>query len=184
MTSLRHWLRRAPRPSRIRADAQEIQVPASGHWVAQIEETITSLAPARVHALASDGSILRALELERDEDAPSAPTTTTTTTTSNDAVQLVQLGRLLLEASEAGARRHAAAYELAFAKQTELLAIIANRLTALETSWSRAMRDTAQAQADAILASAQQSGDDSANAITAMLGAAMGNVAPLRGTGT
>jgi len=183
MTSLRHWLRRAPRPTRIRADAQEIQVPTSGHWVAQVEETIASLAPARVHALAADGSILRALELERDDDAPSAPTPTTTTTTDN-AAQLVQLGRLLLDASEAGAKRHAAAYELAFAKQTELLAIIANRLTALETSWSRAMRDTAQAQADAILASAQQSNDDSTSAITAMLGAAMGNVAPLRGTGT
>lgn len=172
--NLRSWLRRTPKPATIRVDgAQLVPVPNSGNVWAQLEETLTALNASRVEALDASGAILRAAQL-RDDDEETAPAK------QGGGSELGQLARIIADAHDAGARRHAAAYETAFAKQLELLSVVASRLTALETAYHRSVTQVAQLQLDAAAANAS---DDGTNAITGMLAAAMGAapaVTPIR----
>ena len=170
--NLRRWLRREPRPHHFRADGRDVALPATGNVWAQLEETIVSLSPSKLEAVAADGSLLRAVDLAGDDDQAAqlvpAPTT-------ERAGELASIARMISEAHDAGARRHAQAYELAFARHTELVAILAQRLSGLESAWQRAMQQMAQLQADAALAQVQASeqSDPAAGAIAAMISAGL-----------
>ncbi len=112
--------------------------------------------------------LLRATSLGDDEpeDAPS----------STGATELENLARLICEAHDAGARRHAESYALAFQENTKLVQILAQRLGGLEQAWQKAMQQTAQAQANAMVAAADaasQSDDPAGGAIATMLASAM-----------
>ena len=153
--NVRRWLRRDPRPTTIRADGRDIAVPTSGNVWASLEETIASLAPSRLEALDARGAVLRATVLEHDQaDEPvneSRPA-------SSGSPDLFALARIISDAHDAGAKRHADAYGLAFAENTKLVQLLAQRLSGLETAWSTAMRQVAEAQQEVALASAQDSG--------------------------
>lgn len=166
--NLRRWLRRDPRPHAIRCDgAQVVPVPTVGQVWAQLEETLTALAPSKLEALDSAGAVLRAVVLETDD----APSSATSSSPSSSGTELATIARIIADAHDAGARRHAEAYGLAFSENTKLVGLLAQRLAGLETAWQKAMAQVAQAQADA--AAAASSGDDATSAITAMLGGMM-----------
>ena len=164
--NLRSWLRRSPKPAQLRCDGQLVPVPSAGNVWAQLEETVTALGASRIEALDASGAILRATQLESDDDAPAAAPAS-----HHGDGQLDRLARIIAEAHDAGARRHAQAYETAFARQLELLGVVAARLTSLETAYHRSVTQVAQLQLDAAQAAG---GDDATNAITGMLAAAMG----------
>lgn len=149
--NLRRWLRREPRPSIIRADGRDVRVPTSGNVWASLEETLTAMNPTRLEALDDSGALLRAVQLEADDEpaaaAPAAPAGT------SDAY-LERLARIISDAHDAGAKRHADAYGLAFQENTKLVQLLAHRLSGLETAWSQAMRQVAEAQQEVALASA------------------------------
>jgi hypothetical protein len=126
------------------------------------EESVLSLQPNRVEALDGNGVVLRATQLGDDDDDEAAETPKVET-------ELTTLARLLAEAHDAGARRHAEAYALAFRENTQLVQILASRLSGLENAWQKAMQQTAQAHADAVLASAQQQEDPAGAAIAGMM---------------
>lgn len=179
--SLRAWIRRAPRPTTIRIDgSQLVPVPTSGQWAAQLEETLSALGGSKLEALDDTGRVLRAVALA-DDDVPSS--TSSTSSTSANGSELAVVARLLADAHDAGARRHADAYQLAFSENTKLVQLLATRLSGLESAWQKAMAQLAQAQADAAQAAVADQGDAATSAITAMLGAAMtsgaSNVSPL-----
>ena len=138
----------------------------TGQVWAQLEETIGALGASRIEALDASGAILRATTLEPDDEPQAAPAATH----AGDG-NLDRLARIIAEAHDAGARRHAQAYETAFARQLELLGVVAARLTSLETAYHRSVTQVAQLQLDAAAASG---GDDATQAITGMLAAAMG----------
>lgn len=164
---LRRWLRRHPHPVRLRVDGRVLDVATgANHW-AITEDSIVAMSPSRIEALGTDGVVLRAMQFDRDDDRdeqPAAPKSET---------ELTTLARLIAEAHDAGARRHAEAYALAFAENTKLVQILAARLGGLENAWQKAMQQTAQAQADALFAQAQQSNDPAGDAVGAMLATAL-----------
>lgn len=179
--NFRAWLRRAPLPARLRVDGRDVAI-AQGPkpWVVT-EETVRAMNGSRVEAIGPDGVCLRACTLDEEpaddaptSDAPSAPSSGT----GNDVVVLAlkilaDMPRVLSEAHDAGARRHAEAYSMAFRELTGLVTTLANRLGSLEVSWQKAMQTTARAQADAIQVAAEAAaagGDDPAGAaVQAML---------------
>jgi hypothetical protein len=80
----------------------------------------------RVDALDRENAVLRSWE-------PPAPVVAGATPPGGlDSGALVQVARLLNEAGDKAAQRHARAYEMAFEKQAELLGIIVRRLDASE----------------------------------------------------
>jgi len=159
----------------LRVDGRDVAIATGANFWAVTEESIVALSPSKVEALDATGVCLRAMQLDRDDDdaaAAAAPKAET---------ELTVLARLIGEAHDAGARRHAEAYALAFAENTKLVQILAARLGGLETAWQKAMQQTAQAQADALYAQATSNGEDPAGqAVGAMIATALasGGVVP------
>lgn len=172
-TPLRRWLRRHPQPARLRVDARDVAVASGANQWAVTEESVLALNPSRVEALDANGVMLRATVLDGSADADDAKPVA-----AAPESELAMLARLIGEAHDAGARRHAEAYALAFAENTRLVQILANRLGSLETSWQKAMQHAANAQAQAVIAvseaQAAQSADPSDVAVHAMLAQAIG----------
>lgn len=168
-SSLRRWLRRHPHPARLRVDGRDLAI-ASGanHW-ATTEESVIALTPTKIEAIGDNGVCLRAMTMgDGDDGAPDAAAAT-----SKSETEITVLARLIGEAHDAGARRHAEAYSLAFSENTKLVQILAARLGGLETAWQQAMMQTAQAHADALYAQAQ-GGDAAGEAVGTMLATALG----------
>lgn len=173
VSSFRRWLRRHPQPTRLRVDGRDVSVATGANQWAVTEESVMTLSPSRVEALDDKGVVLRATSFEKedrddddDDDAKQAPVT-----------ELTTMARLLAEAHDAGARRHAEAYALAFAENTKLVQILATRLSGLETAWQKAMQRTAEAQAEAMYVQAEQQAhaneDPAGSAIASMLAAGL-----------
>lgn len=156
VTPLRAWLRRQPHPNRLRVDGRDVAIATgSNHW-AKTEETVLAMDPSKVEALDSTGGILRVTTLRDDDELEEERAK------PQEESEVVQIARLLNEAHDAGARRHADAYKAAFEENTNLVRILAERLGGLEAAWQQAMQQSAQAQADAILAAAKGSEDEDA----------------------
>lgn len=172
-TPLRRWLRRHPQPARLRVDGRDVAVASGANQWAVTEESVLALNPSRVEALDANGVMLRATVLDGSSDTDDAKPAA-----AAPESELAMLARLIGEAHDAGARRHAEAYALAFAENTRLVQILANRLGSLETSWQKAMQHAANAQAQAVIAvseaQAAQSADPSDVAVHAMLAQAIG----------
>lgn len=170
-SSLRRWLRRHPQPARLRVDGKDVAIATGPNQWSTTEESIRALGGNRIEALDSNGVCLRAMTLgsatvlpdEDDDDRPER--------SRFRESDLVTISRMILEASDAGARRHAEAYQVAFQRMTDLVSVLAARLVGLESAWQKAMNATARAQADAIIA--QATGDETEHgaddAIKAML---------------
>jgi hypothetical protein len=115
--------------------------------------------------------VLRVLGFD-DDGEPAALAADATEKASASA--LVEMSRLLMQAHDAGAQRHAQAYEIAYANQTALLGVIASRLVGLETAWGKAMNALAVANADLAQVSAAEDGDPAGQAIGMLLARAFG----------
>lgn len=177
-SSLRRWLRRQPHPAKLRVDGREVAVATGSNQWAATEETVLALNPSKVEALDANGVMLRAMTVgdrddDDDSDKPRAPVIS----------ELAQLAQLLNDSADKAAQRHAAAYELAFTKMVGLLEMGFQRLGSLEGAWQKAMHQTALAQSNAVLTSAeaqaalaqaqQGSGDPASDAIQALIMQAM-----------
>jgi hypothetical protein len=167
---LRRWLRREPHPVRLRCDGRDVAVGTGNNKWRDTEDSVVALSPSKVEALDANGVLLRVYRLDGDEDEDKGAEE------EKPKTELEAMARMLLEAHDAGAQRHAEAYALAFTKMVELVQILSTRLGGLETAWQRAMKETARAQADALLAAqeAQQNEDPAGQAIAMMAAAAMG----------
>jgi hypothetical protein len=160
--NLRAWLRKSPAPVKVQCGRNVISVPDSRTKWADVEETLEATAEHgdKIQALDASGALLRAFVWEDADGDDAAPSSRAPKASESE---LVLLARELNNASDNGARRHEAAYALAFDRLTGLCQTIADRLTAMETMWSKSMLAQARAQADSIVAAAQaqQAGGDS-----------------------
>lgn len=172
---LRRWLRRTPQPAKLRLDGTEISVPKGGNKWQVAADSVVALGGERLEALDATGAVLRVLALGDDDDTSTVAPAPIASHHQQPLSDVVLLARLLAEASDAGARRHAEAYSLAFTKMAGLVETFASRLSLLENAWQKAMTTAARAQADAILAQAQpdEAGDEAGAAIQAMMMAAI-----------
>lgn len=153
MANLRNWLRRAPSPVKVQVDDRTVLVGEGRSKWAELESTILTMQPKRLVLLDADGNILRTTELDgTDEVADPADATKDTRS------DLVQLADLISKAHDSGAARHAAAYELAFTKQVELVQILAERLAGLEEAWMKLLGQHAELMGK--LAEAAEGGDE------------------------
>lgn len=175
--NLRSWLRRRPEPACVRLDGKKTVVIGDGpsRWREALA-TLDALRPTLIEALNDAGAVLRVTRIEPDEDEteeaddggtpPTIPVAASAVGPSS-LEQLTQLAALIMEAGDRGALRHAEAYSLAFAKQTEILQIVADRMTATETAWQTTLQNQAERQQQ-IIDSAPES-DEAGKAIGNLL---------------
>lgn len=71
--SLIYWLRKTPQPVAILADDKRIDVPRNGRAWRDLTATIQAMEPSKLTCLAGDGSVIRSIVLESDEEAPAPP---------------------------------------------------------------------------------------------------------------
>lgn len=138
MSDIRAWLQRAPQPATLRVydaegDSRPVRV---GTGPQRWRDALSACQGApRVDALDREGATLRTWTAE--DDARPAPAQ------GAGGAELVLIARLLAEAGDKGASRHARAYELAFDKQAELLNIIVGRLDSMEKLVAKLLVETA-----------------------------------------
>lgn len=96
MKNLAHWLRKAPQPVALLADAQRIEVPKSARAWRDLVATIASLEPTKLTALDGQGNVLRSIVLESD-DATAQPSAA-----SNEMSDLQLFAKLLAEGYQHG----------------------------------------------------------------------------------
>lgn len=157
MADLRHFLSRAPVPRAVRAvlaEGEPVTIaigPSRKRWSdaegAIPPETI------RLEALDANGAVMRSLAIGEPDDAPPARPGATTANAAPSTP--LELARIVLDATDAGARRHAAAYEATMRELVGLVRIIADqhaaaqrRLAALESAYHRMVRAAPDAAAE------------------------------------
>jgi len=143
--SLKSWLKKSPVPAklRIRTDdgVRELAVETDGaRRFANTEAAALAMNPnGMVEALDATGIVLRVIEVRAEE--PEAESDGLVAQLMKDgegspvmmpASVVMLFAKLLAEASDQGASRHAGAYEMAFSKQNELLQLVVARLVGVE----------------------------------------------------
>lgn len=157
---LHSWLRRIPVPDKLRLDGKHLFKVGDGpkRWREALDY-IESVSPSRIECLNADGDVTRttAIEVEKpaDDESDAKPAK------GRD----VELARIIMEAGDRGAARHAEAYAMSFGKMTELVQILADRMTGLENAW----QDTLERRADELNKAPQGDDDDAAGAMVGNL---------------
>lgn len=149
MTPLRAFLARAPVPRSVRVvlvDGEPTTIAVGNNrkrW-ADVEGAVPPDA-IRVEALDANGAVMRAHALVDADDAPRSSASAGSSASAAPSTPL-ELARIVLDASDAGAKRHAAAYEATMRELVGLVRVIADqhasaqrRLAQLESAWHRAI---------------------------------------------
>jgi len=173
------WLRRKPRPNRVRATCEDgttrtitINAQQGGTFWADTIETLESLQPVRVEALDAAGDTIRAIDITTDEEEEgddsevAAPVTATPVVSASDDGRLVAFARLLAEAYRNGADAQRASSDVAFSRLVELTNVAFQRLDSLERAYSRSFSERLREQA---ADGAQQGGGDFNALLMAMM---------------
>lgn len=139
--NLHSWLRRTPTPSSLRFDNKKTVLIGEGKakWRDALL-TIESLQPALVEALDANGNVIRVAQLTQDTE------TEQEAEDRKKSSRDVDLAKIIMEAGDRGAARHADAYSIAFTKMTELVQVLADRMTGLEGAWQETLNQLAEAK--------------------------------------
>jgi len=149
LSSIRQWLARY-KPDRVRCtlrggEIRELPKPTMGRgqW-AQLERAIVTLGPSYIEAFQGATCVSsRGLETEEDDGAVAIKEETQPLAAMINALPIIT--QLIVDAGDASAMRHQAAYELAFSKMVELVKILSDRLGGLERAWHKMILDRANA---------------------------------------
>lgn len=137
--NLRSWLRRVPHPHTLRLDDKKtLRISEGKNKWRDILDAVALEQPAKVEALDADGNVIRVTQLQdpddRQDEAGGA---------AKPKSELAELGALIAGAYRAGAEQHAAAFQLAFAENTKLVGLLAERLGGLEKAWQTTLEQRA-----------------------------------------
>lgn len=136
-SDLRRWLEKQPRPASVRGfepDGEERAI-RIGTQRSKFSDAEAALAGCvRAEALDADGAILRVCDLADGEPMRSAGAGAGVGGAHTD---IAQFARILADASDRAALRHADAYRLAYEQQVQLVSILSERLAGLEKAWHR-----------------------------------------------
>lgn len=133
-SDLRRWLEKQPRPASVRgfdADGEEraIRIGTQRSKFADAEAALAGC--VRAEALDADGAILRVCDLADEPRSAGAGAG------AGAHTDIAQFARILADASDRAALRHADAYRLAYEQQVQLVSILSERLAGLEKAWHR-----------------------------------------------
>lgn len=153
-TPLRHFLSRAPRPSKVVAidgdgEPTTIAIGTGRARYADAERAVPS-GTVRLEARDAHGAVLRAMDLPDQggaDDAGDAPRAPRSSGAIVAQTTPLELARIILDATDRGAERHAAAYEASMGHLVALVhevqsqhAATLRRLDSMEAAWSKLMR--------------------------------------------
>lgn len=160
--NLKSWLRRVPHPSSVRLDRKDVVRINEGKtkW-RDVLDVIEQHQPTLLEALDSNGHVLRATELQSDKDRDDDEKPAE----KGAKTDLSEFARLLADAYKSGAEQHAAAFQLAFAENTKLVQVLAERLGGLEKAW----QTTLEQRAEELAAAAANAGDGGESLLTGPL---------------
>jgi hypothetical protein len=136
--NIKSWLRRVPHPVTLRLDDKKVLRISEGKnkW-RDIVDAIALEQPAKLEALDADGNVIRVTQLA-DPDSPADEAAA-----AKPKSELAELGALIAGAYKSGAEQHAAAFQLAFAENTKLVQVLAERLGGLEKAWQTTLEQRA-----------------------------------------
>ena len=166
--NVRLWLRRCgPSAVAFRCDGRSIvKLGAGGSRYAHAEEAILELGADLLEALDGEGNVLRATRLTNTSDdaleLPAAPAPT-----PGAPADVQALARVIMEAGDRGASRHAEAYKAGNEQLISLVRILADRLSGLERAWVASLNAQARAVANA---TPPAPADEAGAAVAAMVG--------------
>lgn len=115
----------------IRCGDDLVKLTSSRGRFAEAARAVESLDPDTIELLDADGAVLKVLQLREEGDDSDG---------GDDLERLGDLGKLakvIGDISDRAAARHENAYKVAFAAQTDLVRLIADRLNSLERAWQR-----------------------------------------------
>lgn len=144
---LHTWLRRNPQPAKLRLDGRliiAVSPDGKSRW-ADCIESIGAAGATKVEALNEAGETLRTTRVDVDEslDLEEAAAKRARDAEQDKQGQFVQIARLIQEANDAGAARHADAYSLAFDKMVGMVQILSDRMAGLESAWQGTLESRA-----------------------------------------
>lgn len=159
------WLRKIPMPSKVRVDGKSVLSVGTGksRWK-DIIDSVVHQGGQSIEALNSDGEVLRTttIEIEASPEEVQA--------TKKSESRDVELARIIMEAGDRGASRHAEAYAVAFAEMTGLVRIVSDRMAGLETAWQTTLENRA---AEMLRPTEGENGDEAGGLIAKVVELAM-----------
>lgn len=146
-TALRRWLQKHPVPKTIRGfggDEEEREVElgtARSKW----RDAEAALAGCwKLEALSEKGAVLRVLELEAPPDE-SASSSSASSKMRDELLLVREVAKLLHEAHNAGAERHAQAHKQGFDALVNIVNVTTDRLAKLEKAYGSLLNSLARA---------------------------------------
>lgn len=122
---IRNFLQRAPHPHKLRTDSGELIVVSGRNKWAEAMSSINALSPATLEALDRDGNIIRTLQL--DGSTGKEPRLVED--------QLVALARIITKSNDDAVARHAGAYQQSFSCVVQLMNMMSQRLSRMESAY-------------------------------------------------
>lgn len=122
---IRNWLQRAPHPHKLRTDSGELIVVSGRNKWQEALSSINALSPSTLEALDRDGNIIRTLQLDGAEGREPRLVED----------QLVSLARIITKSNDDAVARHAGAYQQSFQCVVQLMTMMSQRLSRMETAY-------------------------------------------------
>lgn len=174
------WLKKMPRPVAILCDQQRVEIPHGHSPWREVAQTVLTIGPSKISALAADGSVLRAQSLDSDDEEGGGQEPQTPAQSD-----LQMFAKLLAEAHASSNN----AYKSIFEETTKVITLLSGRLGALEVAWQGTLQNHAvliqqvgEANARALEAEAgagSNEGDDPLTALASGFLAAQNGATPL-----
>lgn len=142
---IKYWLRKSPQPAVVLCDGKKIQVGTGPRKWAEMAETISSMGGVRLECLAADGTILRVTDVESEPDKPAGSTDAGggTARVPVGISDMAQLAIIIGNVADAAARRHEAAYKMAFDSLSDIVKSNTERTVAMEGAWIESLNQIA-----------------------------------------
>lgn len=131
---IRDWLKIAPPPVRVVAqygngDERTVKIGSARSRWRDAESALDGA--VRCEAIDRDDQVLRVWQAE-----PAARVEPTVhASAGNPMAMIAEIARLLVDAADRSAERHAEAYRLAYEQQGQVVSLVLSRLQSLETAW-------------------------------------------------
>jgi hypothetical protein len=141
--NVRSWLRRLPQPAKVRLDRKQVVRVGEGKnkW-RDVVDVILTQHPHILEALDGDGNIIRVTELEEQgDDATTADGDKRASPGPN--TELAQLGALIKDSFESGAKQNREFFEAIVGKYAALAESVINRNAQLENAVERTWEERA-----------------------------------------
>jgi hypothetical protein len=153
MASLRSFLKQTPVPVLLvcgYAEDEDKRVKLGESRSKFRDAELSCKGAIRCEALDADGNTLRVWESDEAPQEQAAAVVKHTGAQPNEQLNmLTAIARLLTEASDAAATRHAEAYRLAYEQQALLVNVMSTRLVQLENAWQQSLMVRAEEDAAA-----------------------------------